>query len=196
MKKSMLISALAISIVATMAFTPKEKKEMQNQSIVKWIGTKVVGDDHNGTLNISEKNIKFDQGKLISGTVVVDMKTLDVLGMEGDSKNKLIGHLSSDDFFGIKTFPKATIKTKMVTPQKKSNTYDITADLTIKGITKPQKFVATVSEDMHHYIVHAKLDVDRTAYNIKYGSGSFYDDLGDKAIGDVFHLNVTLYVKK
>ena len=45
-----------------------------------------------------------------------------------------------------------------------------------------------VSEDS----ATAKLKIDRTKFDIKYGSASFFDGLKDRAIYDEFDLNVNL----
>ena len=71
---------------------------------------------------------------------------------------------------------------------KTATNYDVTGDLTIKGQTNPITFdLATTANS-----ATTKFNVNRTKYDIKYGSGSFFDNLGDKAIADEFELEVAL----
>ncbi len=190
MKKhvSSILLALVFGASAT-ATSPidGEKKEVKTeQSKVTWTAYKVTG-SHYGRIALTEGGLEFDGDKLIGGDFVVDMTTINTQDLEGDSKGKLDGHLNSDDFFSV-----ATHKTsKLVFTDVKStgkNSYKVTGDLTIKGITKPVTFDVSVYGSK----ATATLKVDRTNYDVKYGSGSFFDNLGDKAIYDEFDLVVDL----
>ena len=97
------------------------------------------------------------------------------------------GHLKSEDFFSIDNFTTSTLVFKSIA-SKGNNTYLINADLTIKGITNTIQFDLVVNGKK----ATAALNVNRTKYDIKYGSGSYFDDLGDKTIYDDFELNVVL----
>ena len=127
-------------------------------------------------------------GKIVRGKFTVDMTSIEVTDLKaGEGKEKLEGHLKADDFFGVEKFATASMNFKMVTP-KANGVYSVVADLTIKGITKPVNFDLTVKDNN----ATAKVVVDRTKYDIKYGSGSFFDNLGDKVISDNFDLTVSL----
>jgi polyisoprenoid-binding protein YceI len=115
------------------------------------------------------------------------MTTINTTDLEGKGKASLDGHLKSDDFFGTEKFPTATLVIKSI-GEKAANVYSVTADLTIKGKTEPVKFELNVAGTT----ASAALKVNRTKYDIKYGSGSFFSDLGDKTISDDFDLNVKL----
>ena len=105
---------------------------------------------------------------------------------------KLIGHLRSDDFFGVASFPTSEFVITKVESNGKS--HNISGNLTIKGITNPASFTATSVKDGKNTIYTGTMTVDRTKYNIRYGSKSFFDDLGDKAIYDEFTLDFSLVV--
>jgi polyisoprenoid-binding protein YceI len=197
MKKSTLILGLGFAaIVGLSAFTAAGKKMVsKTTSIIEWTGSKVVGGDHTGTISIKDSHIEFKKDKLVGGTVIADMTSITNTDLEGEWNQKLIGHLNSDDFFSTSKYPTATIKITQVTSGKDANTYNVVADLTIKGITKSQKFMATVKPDGKHHIVTASVNIDRTQYEVKYGSSSYFDSLGDKAISDDFNLNVTIYTQ-
>ena len=104
---------------------------------------------------------------------------------------KLIGHLKSDDFFGVAKYPQSTLEVKKV-DFKSGNVYHFTADLTIKGITSPVEFDAEVIETSGQLTATGVLTVNRTKFGIKYGSGSFFEGLGDKMIYDDFTLSFKL----
>jgi polyisoprenoid-binding protein YceI len=71
---------------------------------------------------------------------------------------------------------------------KSAGVFAVTADLTIKGISNPVSFdLATTANS-----ATANVKINRTKYGIKYGSGSFFDNLGDKVIYDDFDLTVNL----
>jgi polyisoprenoid-binding protein YceI len=95
--------------------------------------------------------------------------------------------LKSDDFFGTDNFPTATLVFKSLS-EKAKNVYTVTADLTIKGKTNPITFDLSTSKKT----ASTTLKVDRTKYDIKYKSGNFFENLGDKVIYDDFDLAIAL----
>ena len=165
-------------------------KVQPDQSVIAWIGHKVTG-EHNGTIGIKDGSLVWNHGTLESGSITIDMASVTVLDQQGGGKTKLEGHLKSDDFFGVEKHPTATLAITRVV-SKGEGQYTITADLTIKGITNPVTFDANVKTEANQLTATADIKVDRTLYDIRYGSGKFFDDLGDKAIYDEFDLNIKL----
>ena len=135
----------------------------------------------------------MEGGKLISGSFVIDMNKIVVTDLtDPDYNAKLLGHLKSDDFFSVAKFQEATFTITKPVDLSKSVT-DVTGTLTIKGITKPLTFKAVILKDGNSYVFNAnKIIVDRTKYDIRYGSGSFFGDLGDKVIYDEFLVKLKL----
>ena len=115
------------------------------------------------------------------------MNSLNVEDLEGQWKERLEGHLRSDDFFSIQKHPKSSLK---ITNSKKisDNEFQLIGNLTIKEITKPIEFTIVISEEAYH----ADLTFDRSDYNVKFRSGTFFENLGDKLIFDDIELKVTL----
>ncbi|MEL6812584.1 MAG: YceI family protein, partial [Bacteroidota bacterium] len=137
-------------------------------------------------IDLKDGYLEMDGEQLIGGTFVVDMTTINVTDLEGEYKTKLEGHLKSDDFFGIANHPTATL---VITKAKKDgNTHDVSGNITIKGTTKPVNFELEMGETG----AAASLKIDRTEFGLRYGSGSFTDNLGDNAISDNFTLDVNL----
>ncbi|WP_298236750.1 YceI family protein [uncultured Algibacter sp.] len=179
------IAILVFVTALTFSFTTldKEKKEIKiDASKVVWKGYKVTG-SHEGTINIKSGNLVFEGDKLTGGEFVIDMTSITVTDLEGDYKGKLEGHLKSDDFFGVANHPTASLVFTNVEASGK-NAYSVTGDLTIKSITNPISF----SISIYGSKAAASLKIDRSKYDVKYGSTSFFDGLKDKAIYDEFDL--------
>lgn len=183
MKK--LICVLLV-LFTTTTFLAQTKIDL-NKSKITWIGKKITG-EHQGTINFKEGSLLFKDKKINGGTFVADMTTLINTDQTGKDKEKLEGHLKSDDFFNVENYTTSQLIIKSVS-EKSPNLYSVTADLTIKGKTRPITFDLFVKGKK----ATATLKIDRTKYGIQYGSGSFFDDLGDRTIYDVFELNVELY---
>mgnify|MGYP000486179756 CR=1 FL=1 len=188
MKTSLIFSAFML--IGSLVFATGEPTALENidvaKSTITWTGKKVTG-EHTGAISLKSGNLSFKNGRLSGGTFEVDMNTITNADMEGEWSDKLVGHLKSDDFFGVKNHAVSTLKITKVSMGKNGN-FDVTADLTIKGKTNPVSF--SVKADGNTY--STKITVDRTLYNVKYGSGKFFDGLGDKMIYDNFELDVKL----
>ena len=119
------------------------------------------------------------------------MTTLISTDLTGNSKGKLEGHLKSDDFFGVATYPTSTFVITKAVPQGPGK-YKIIGNITIKGTTQEIQFPATVEAKDGKVTAKADITIDRSKFDIRYGSGSFFDNLGDKTIYDNFDLSVSL----
>lgn len=161
------------------------------RSVINWKGYKVTG-EHAGTINLKNGSLKFDDGVLVGGGFEIDMNSMKVTDLEGEWAQKLEGHLKSADFFGVENFPIARFEITSVAPKGTPGDYKVTGNLTIKETTKEIKFYANVSEDGKS--ATADIKIDRTDFDVRYGSGSFFDNLGDKTIYDEFDLNVNIVV--
>lgn len=186
--KSLGILVLALSITTTV-FAGSQKVDV-SKSTVKWLAKKVTG-EHSGTIGVKEGNLEVANGKVTGGKVVIDMNSIvDVDLTDAGYNAKLIGHLKSDDFFSVATFPTSELAITKVDGAGNSLTF--TGNLTIKGVTNPATFTATSSKDGKLTIYKGTLTVDRSKFNIRYGSKSFFDNLGDKVIYDEFSLDFSL----
>lgn len=179
-----------LALIALVAFSTtisaQSKKIDVAKSKINWVGKKVTG-QHEGTINFKEGTLVFKGADLKGGKFTVDMPSLNTTDLSGEYQGKLNGHLKADDFFGTDKFPTSTLAFKKIA-NKGNGVYTVTADLTIKEKTNPVTFDITVKGNT----ATANLVVDRTKYDIKYGSGSFFENLGDKTIADNFDLTVSL----
>jgi len=186
MKNLKSIALALVVVLSTVSVSAQSKKVDAAASSINWVGKKVTG-QHNGTVNLKDGTLVFKGAKLVGGTFTVDMTSLTATDLSGEYQGKLNGHLKSEDFFGTEKFATSTLVFKTISTKAK-DVYAVTADLTIKGKTNPVSFDIAVKGNT----ASTKFNVDRTKYDIKYGSGSFFDNLGDKAISDEFELAVAL----
>jgi polyisoprenoid-binding protein YceI len=171
------------------------------QSKVAWNGKKVAG-EHNGTINIAAGSFQVAKNKVVGGTIEVDMNSIVNLDItDKDYNQKLVGHLKSDDFFSAEKHPKATFKIASLTPVKGAKAgaanYTAQGNLTIKGITNPVSFPVNVA--VQGNTITAKSDavvLDRSKWDIRYGSKTFFANIGDKAIHDDFTVQFNVVAKK
>jgi polyisoprenoid-binding protein YceI len=162
------------------------------ESVVAWTGSSVHG-KHEGYVYISKGELMIENGQLMGGTVEVDMNTI-----EDDShrsESNLIKHLKDTDFFDVEKFPFSTIA---ITGVSSINVEDkeITGNLTIKGITHPVIFPAKLEFDDNIIKANGRLVIDRTKWDVRYGSRKFYDILANQAISDSIEFNIKIVAKK
>lgn len=188
--KTLFKTTTAVLALMAFSFTTVEtiKKEVDTQtSTVTWIGYKVTGSQHTGKISIKSGYFIFNNEVLTGGNFIIDMATIYVTDLKGAYKNKLEGHLKSDHFFGVEKFPEASLAfTKVESIEK--NTYKVTGEITIKGKTEAVSFDLSVYGNK----ANASLKIDRSKFNVTYGSKSFFDGLKDKAIEDEFDILVDL----
>ncbi|CAG5068192.1 Protein YceI [Dyadobacter sp. CECT 9623] len=194
-------ASLAVAAFVSVSVSAEDGKKATNlkvnpaKSELTWVGKKVTG-EHTGKIALKEGTITMDGAKLTGGKFVADLNSITCTDLTDKEYNdKLIGHLKSDDFFSVAKHPNATFVVTKATA-KSAGVYDVTGDLTIKGITKPATFPVTVKTTAAGTEATGKLVVDRSKYDIKYNSKSFFENLGDKMINDDFTIDVKLVAGK
>ncbi len=169
-------------------------------STIKWHGSKV-GTDHFGKIRLKSGWLELKGGQLAGGEFIADMTSISnddlstkkgLLG--GQSENaKLVGHLMSDDFFAVKKFPESKFAVTQATA-KGGGDYEITGDITIRGITQPLTFTANIKTDSTRLTGKGKLTFNRARHDVKFHSGTVAK-LGDKLIYDDVPLDIELVAK-
>lgn len=163
------------------------------KSTLEWGGSKIVGTAHKGTITMKDGSVEFMNDLPIKAEVTVLMNTIKDTDIK-DAKNnkKLVDHLNSDDFFSTEKFPTAQISIKSFEPTQE-NQYLLKGDLTIKGVTKPIQAKASITESTQgKKVILADMEFDRTDYDVRYGSGKFFENLGDKMISDKVQLKASI----
>ena len=184
---------------ASKAATASYKLEPQ-LSTLGWVGKKVTG-QHNGTVEFKEGEVLVKGNQVVGGNFVVDMTTLkDEDIKDAGGNGKLIGHLKSDDFFSVEKNPTATFKITSLAPIKgaaaDADNMTVTGDVTIKGITNSITFPAKVGVKHGLPAASGTATVDRTKYDIKFRSKSFFENLGDKVIDNDFTMTFNVIAKQ
>jgi polyisoprenoid-binding protein YceI len=195
MKRTIILglSLFIAGLTGTISVNAQKFSANTEKSTVKWIGEKVTR-EHFGSIKLKSGDLTVENGKISSAAIVMDMTSITVEDMEGEYADKLQGHLKSPDFFNVADFNTSTFALTDFKEKKSANgNYEITGTLTIKGITHSISFPAQVDITGNSVVAKADLTFDRTKYEIRYNSGSFFDDLGDYMIYDDVKISFELH---
>jgi polyisoprenoid-binding protein YceI len=188
--KTMKLTILVLSVFITGIASAQSYNVNVEKSTLKWTGKKV-GGEHYGNIQIKEGSFEIKDKNISSGSFIIDMTSLSNTDLKDANYNaKLVGHLKSDDFFGVENYPTAVLKITEASAFK-SGKAKVKANLTLKGKTNPVEF--DVKQEGNTFTTN--ITIDRSKYDVKYGSSSFFEGLGDKVIYDDFTLEVSLVTK-
>jgi len=166
------------------------------KSMIEWKGFKPTG-SHNGTIAVKAGKLKVNNNSIESGNFTIDMNSIAVTDIpkEDEKNGKLSGHLKSADFFDVETYPNANFEiTGIETVDGKTI---LSGNLTLKDATNNISIpVITDMKDNIMTLTSETFMIDRSKWNVEYGSKSFFDNLGDKFINDDMELKVTLVATK
>ena len=194
-KMKNILFTIVLSVLAVIGIASVHTNDIivnQTNSTVKWIGSKASGSSHSGTINISRGKLVFDHGRLVGGEIVIDMNSIKNTDIKSEKKSqRLVDHLKNEDFFFVEKHPTATLKI-ISAESMPDNLYKVAADLTIKGITNRITFSTHMTIKKNSFLATANIKIDRTKWDIKYGSGSFFKDLGDRMILDDIEFDILL----
>lgn len=168
-------------------------------SQVAWLGTKI-GGAHDGTIGVHHGELYVYEGELLGGQVVIDMTQIVVLDIEDPNSNaRLKAHLESDDFFSVETYPTATFEITRLEPladPTEDATHRVYGNMTIKGITHGIAFDSRIVLEDQWISTYADFDLDRADWDVRFGSGRFFDNLGDNLIHDDFNLKLNIVASR
>ncbi|WP_109298884.1 YceI family protein [Aquimarina sp. AU474] len=217
--KTKLINLLTITVIIITAVSCKGEKEKTREnsdvkevrqtpmkalayqvngesSTIEWTGKKP-GGQHSGTIKISSGDVAAQDGKIQSGSFVIDMLSIAVTDLEGEEKTSLEGHLkgeakgTEDHFFNVAKFPNATFEITGI--EENEGMAKISGNLTIKGITKNISFAATTKTNNNSMTLISDIfTINRTDWGVNYSSKSIFENLGDKFINDDIELKVSI----
>ena len=192
MKKAYLILS---AVIITGLFTAVQGQTMKadpEKTKVMWYGEKI-GGSHEGTIELKSASLEMKDGKLVSGKVIIDMTTIVDTDIENDGMRKrLEDHLRSDDFFGVDKYPEAVFE--LTGSESVSEGLKVMGNITIKGNTEPIEFMTSMEESGEGMIFKGKIEIDRTLFDVRFGSKKFFANIGDRAIDDMFSLTYEMYV--
>ena len=188
MKTKKFLFALALMVSGTVLYAQTMKVDTEKSSI-EWLGKKI-GGQHDGFIQFKSGSLELDGEQITAGDFVVDMNSITNTDIKDEGRNqRLVGHLKSDDFFGVDSYPTASFNVVKAS-QFENGKATLTGDITIKGKTERISFdVSRTGETFTAVVV-----IDRSKFDVRYGSKSFFNDLGDNAIDDNFTLRIKLIV--
>lgn len=195
---TLLFSAFAALVFAGILHTDVYKVDTSLSSL-EWYAEKVSG-KHNGTIMISEGELRNNHGN-ISGFFEIDMSTIKNTDLDAEEKkSKLEGHLKSPDFFDVAKYPKSKFVVTSVMPlnaaDDKGNSHSIKGMLTIKDKTNEISFNAAIKSMEGKMTCTGSAVIDRSKFDVKYGSKTFFPEIGDKMINDEFTLKFNIVLVK
>lgn len=162
------------------------------RSVIGWVGKKVLY-SHNGEVKLKKGKIQFDGGMISAADIVLDMTSMKNKDLDDEEERaKLMRHLKSPDFFDVEKHPEASFVLK--SSEIEAGKGKAQGDLTLKGITrntKVQNLIIARSGDKN-VVVTGIMMIDRTDFDVRYGSGKFFDNLGDNLIKDEIIINFKL----
>jgi len=180
-----------------------DKLSISRESTIRWTGKKplIVGYEDTGTIPLKEGFVFLDDNDTISGgEFIFDIKNItpDKTG-SGGGESRLQNHLRSADFFDVEKFPESKFVITKIDFDESLSAENanalVTGNLTIKDTTNSISFPALITEDNDKFKISATFDIDRTKWNIRYGSGSFFDNLGELVIDDIVKLNIEAFIE-
>jgi len=188
MKTIYFVIASMILLSGNLMFAQKLEVNTKASS-VEWMGKKI-GRQHVGNILLKSGYLELNNDKIVAGNFVVDMTSITNTDMENEEySQKLVGHLKSDAFFGAGQYPTAIFKVTQ-SSEFRNGKATVTGEISIKEITESISFEVTRAGKEYS----AKIEIDRAKFDVRYDSNSFFDNLGDKAIDDIFTLNIKLAV--
>jgi polyisoprenoid-binding protein YceI len=158
-----------------------------DQSIIVWTGREVTTSKHFGNIYFASGQFEVKSGLISSGEFVVDMTTIDNQDLPEERRPRLEAHLKSDDFFSVESYPTALLSI-LSSESMSEGKWLVSGELTIKTFTHPVEFEMLNSNDGWK----ANLVFDRSKYEVKFRSGTFFENLGDKLIYDDIELAINL----
>ncbi len=200
MKKSigLLTAVLLIASAVYAANTKGEKSAFEidtKASKVYWTGKKVTG-EHTGYVAIDKGKVWVEKNNVVGAEINMDLNSIVCTDLTDDEWNKkLVGHLKSEDFFSVEKFPTAKFEITSMTKGNKAEEYNVKGNLTMKGATHEISFPAKVAMENGKVKANGTAVIDRTKWKIQYGSGKFFQGLGDKMIYDDFEITFDISAK-
>ena len=156
-----------------------------------WFGRKI-SSGHDGTIDIKDGSLNIGDDGQINGKFNIDMSSISVSDLQGGGKKSLERHLKNKDFFDVNNFPIATLEFSSRTENIIANKLSLASELTVKNITNPLKFSAQIIEASPQLKIKADIVFDRSIYDVRYGSGKFFENLGDRLILDEVQIGAIL----
>ena len=182
-------------ICTSIAFSSRYFIDPEKSNVI-WVGRKVSGEHHDGVINIKSGYVDIEEQSIVDGEIIMDMTSIEVVDMSDRYNKKLEKHLKNSDFFDVELFPEAKFKIKKIHDLIMDDNILFEGNLTIKDKTIISSIPSTILMEDNIVKSIGIVDIDRTLYGITYGSGTFFEDLTDRAIDDKFTLKFKIFADR
>jgi polyisoprenoid-binding protein YceI len=160
--------------------TPEGAYQVNTEaSTIAWVGKKPI--------YTREGTVSFESGYInenYEGEFAVQMSSIT------SQFDGLTDALKGQDFFDVINFPQATLTTTGYVDGELKGT------LNVLGISEEVSIPAEVNFNENSAVIVAQFMMDRTDFGIQFGSGSFFENLGDQIIDDEVELNVSVVAER
>ena len=166
-------------------------------SRLEWTGRNI-NNRHLGTVGLASGWAAVCCNSLCAGVVTLDLTRIANRDLaDAGWRGMLESHLKSADFFDVAQYPTGTVTLTGGEPigQVPAGTanFRFRALLTLKGITHDLEFPAVVEPQGDGSVkVQATFAIDRTRWDITYGSGRFFERLGMHLVHDEVGIDLFL----
>lgn len=216
MKLYLLVATIILSFAASCNTNPKNKVDATDAqeaasgkgeellvdtqaSSIHWKGSKV-GGSHHGTIALKGGELVINGEEVASGSFVIDMNTIvDEDLTQKDLNEMLVNHLKSKEFFDVVEYPESIFTITKVVPAANptdSVNYMVSGNLKMKDVEKNITFGAKITKENNVYrAVTIPFSIDRTQWNVTYGSKTLIADLKDNIVNDNIELQINIIAK-
>jgi len=195
MKRSFITGCILLSVISCHVRAQTKYKADILESKINWLGKKVFG-KLTGTVRLLSGEFTISNGMIVNAGFEIDMTSIKNTDLTDESARTLLEtHLKSQNFFDVAHYPKTVFVIDKPVKIEKGMT-PITGNLTIKGITWPAQFNTFIVDSNNNKRVYASVTIDRKKYHLKFGSGSFIDNIEDQTVNDKFYITISLIAKK
>lgn len=192
---SIVIGFLSFTTVGYAQQGTEKYQVKTDQSTISWEGHKFFGGKHTGNISIQSGEVAVSDGRISGGSFVIDMNSIIVTDLQGETAVKLANHLKTQDFFDAGNFPTASFVIKKIEYAKDKAA--VMGELTLRNTKQEITFLADIQSEGDTIRATAKdVRVDRTLHGSQYGSFRFFENLGRKIVNDVFTLSVEIVASK
>ena len=160
-----------------------------DKSVIQWRGTKV-GMEEKGTVPFRSCSFQVVNGVLTSADIVMEMNAIQSTSQSGPAARELGQHLRSADFFDTANHPTSAFTLVSARADGRGNLV-VNGKLNIKGITKEVEALVTFSS-YDPVVASVSFSFNRADFDVRFGSGTFFDNLGDDLISDEVHMRLAL----
>ncbi len=167
------------------------------ESRVEWVGRNLLN-KHHGRIALKGGKLHFDQGQLAGGEFTLDMRSIACQDLSGNPLHDvLVAHLMSDDFFDVELHPEArfviTAAERLAGATPGAPNLAVRGEFTLKGVSRALEFVASAGLTAEgKAAAQAAFAIDRTEWNVLYGSGKYFHNLAGHLVNDLIEIQIRI----